>query len=175
AQAHMEMKKPLARRSKFNPYLTIDQIDYSLSSPLGTSYPYPCRGAPKGSSVATYNAGDKIQVELFGEATHNGGHCQFAVSYDEGKTFVVLRTIMKTCMLEGLSFDVPIPEGAPSSSNVVFAWTWINRSGNREYYMNCADITIVGKKNNGSIVGPKLLVANLPNSPSIPEFFSNQY
>jgi hypothetical protein len=45
--------------------------------------------------------------------------------------------------------------------------------GNREYYMNCADVIVQGGATPGSITGPKLFVANLAyiaGAPSIPEF-----
>ena len=44
-------------------------------------------------------------------------------------------------------FDIPIPEGTRNSENATFAFTWFNRIGNREMYMNCAPVTIVGGTN----------------------------
>ena len=40
-------------------------------------------------------------------------------------------------------FQVPIPRGLPSG-NATFAWTWFNKIGNRELYMNCAPVAITG-------------------------------
>ncbi|KKY29572.1 hypothetical protein UCDDA912_g10510 [Diaporthe ampelina] len=57
-------------------------------------------------------------------------------------------------------FDIPIPEGIRNSENATFAFTWFNRIGNREMYMNCAPVTIVGGTND------KELMDSLPPAPS---------
>ncbi|ORX83507.1 hypothetical protein K493DRAFT_140519, partial [Basidiobolus meristosporus CBS 931.73] len=162
--AHMEMIQPPPRHSKYNPTFT-GTPDYNMVEPLGV---YPCKGYEQGKVVQTVDAGGSIQVKLNGIATHSGGHCQFAVSYDGGDTFAVLKTVYDDCLIASLDYTVPIPSSAASSSNVVFAWAWINKVGYREYYMNCADIEIKGS-DDGYISGPKLLVANLPGYPTIPE------
>ncbi|ORX84353.1 hypothetical protein K493DRAFT_360723 [Basidiobolus meristosporus CBS 931.73] len=163
--AHMEMVQPPPRRSKYNPTWTASP-DYNMVNPLGI---YPCKGYDQGGIVQTVKAGGSIQVKIGGGATHGGGHCQFAISYDKGKTFAVLETIYNNCLIASTEYSVNIPSTAGSSKNVVFAWAWINKIGNREYYMNCADLEIQGSAN-GYITGPKLLVANLPGYPTIPEF-----
>ncbi|KAJ3344340.1 hypothetical protein HDU93_000130 [Gonapodya sp. JEL0774] len=171
ARAHIEMANPPPRNSKWIPSsLGVSNIDYDGTTPLGAARPYPCQGKPKGPIVATYQAGTSVHVSLFGSATHDGGHCQFAVSYDSGSTFVVLLTVVRECLrASGSEYNVPIPAGAPSG-DAVFAWTWINAVGNREYYMGCADVNIQGSAG-GSISGPQLFVANIaPSSVVIPEF-----
>ncbi|KAK4458148.1 hypothetical protein QBC42DRAFT_308840 [Cladorrhinum samala] len=40
-------------------------------------------------------------------------------------------------------FNVPIPQDLPNG-NATFAWTWYNKIGNRELYMNCAPVEISG-------------------------------
>ena len=40
-------------------------------------------------------------------------------------------------------YDFTIPSFAPSG-NALFAWTWFNEIGNREMYMSCAQVQIVG-------------------------------
>jgi hypothetical protein len=173
--AHMEMEYPAPRRSKFSSYYTsIYDVDYSMTAPLSNtdSSQFPCKGYAKGPSTLTLTAGSPLTVELYGSAIHGGGHCQFAMSYDGGNTWVVLSTVVRQCMLQGLNFSVPIPASAPNGA-AVFAWTWINAIGNREYYMNCADVTVQGGATPGSITGPKLFVANLAyiaGAPTIPEF-----
>jgi hypothetical protein len=58
----------------------------------------------------------------------------------------------------------------PSGEVTVF-WTWVNKIGNREYYMECADISINTNNNiSGDLSGKELLVVNLPGYPIIPEF-----
>lgn len=167
----MEMTSPAPRKSQFHSaYLSEQNVDYAMNSPLNNGFPYPCRGYPQGASAGTYSAGSAIHVTIAGEAAHNGGHCQFALSYDNGENFVVVKDVRNNCLIgSGLEFDIVIPPGAPSSDNVVFAWSWINKTGNREYYMNCADIKVQGS-NRGRLTGPKLLVANIPGYPLIDEF-----
>ncbi|KAK9723020.1 hypothetical protein K7432_002229 [Basidiobolus ranarum] len=171
--AHMEMTNPAPRESKFNPNYKDGQIDYDMTSPLDSHWTYPCRGYGPGPSVATYQAGGSVGVDLDGGADHNGGHCQFSLSVDGGKTFVVMKTVMGDCMVSARHYDVPIPKNAPNGK-VTFAWSWINKTGNREYYMNCADITIQGGSGK-CISGPKKLVADLPGYPTIPEFTNGGY
>jgi len=100
--------------------------------------------------------------------------CQFGLSYkrnaNAAEDFVVLSTVRRGCLVDtGMSFSVPIPGNAPSGNAILF-WTWINRVGNREYYMNCADVNVQGV-NGGKIEGDGLFVANPPtNGPVIPEW-----
>ncbi|ORX94941.1 putative endoglucanase precursor, partial [Basidiobolus meristosporus CBS 931.73] len=164
---HMEIKSPAPRKSTFSKYYrSIGDIDYDMNGPLGI---FPCKGYKAGYVEYSYNAGDTVQVQFDNGNTHSGGHCQFALSYDNDKTFVVLKTVVRDCFMKGLSFDVPIPATAPPSKRATLAWTWVNAVGNREYYMNCIDITIKGGVPGGTITGPKLMVANLPGYPTIPE------
>jgi len=37
-----------------------------------------------------------------------------------------------------------VPASLPDSKNVLFAWAWFNNVGNREFYMNCASVDVVG-------------------------------
>ncbi|KAI9292808.1 hypothetical protein K502DRAFT_325634 [Neoconidiobolus thromboides FSU 785] len=171
--SHMEMSYPPPRRSKHNKNYAESQFDYSYTAPLGPEFPYPCRGYGKGPSSYDAQAGQSIPVTLDGGANHNGGHCQFALSFND-KDFVVVKTVMGTCMLDSLTYNVPLPADAPNGQ-ATFAWFWINRTGNRELYMNCADITIKGGKDNGSITGRKALVADLPGYSTFPEGFANDY
>ncbi|KAI8058391.1 hypothetical protein BDF22DRAFT_665440 [Syncephalis plumigaleata] len=163
AYAHMEMSKPPPRGSKFGPDKA--NVDYSNTSPTHQI----CKGKPAGAIVATYSAGSSVDVEIVGGAPHNGGHCQFSLSYDGGKTFVVIQDVMDNCLIASTKYSVSIPATAPSADKAIFAWSWINATGNREYYMNCADIAIKGKQG-GSITGPKMLVANILGGPTVPEF-----
>ncbi|RSL89910.1 hypothetical protein CEP51_000986 [Fusarium floridanum] len=66
----------------------------------------------------------------------------------------------KECIRE---FDIPIPKDMQNGP-AVFAWTWFNKLGNREMYMNCAPIEIVGGKSDSSFVDtlPPVFVANIP-------------
>ncbi|KAI9220741.1 hypothetical protein BC828DRAFT_405543 [Blastocladiella britannica] len=169
AHAHMMMSVPPPRQWKTNPGPG-GEIDYSYTAPLGV---FPCKGYPAQAPVTTVEAGSSIPVTLSGGAPHDGGHCQFALSYDNDKTFVVVSTIIRDCMryANPAQLSVPIPPTAPSG-RATLAWAWINAVGNREYYMNCADIQITGGSGpSGSLIGPQLLVADLPGSAfTFPEF-----
>ncbi|KAJ9051193.1 hypothetical protein DSO57_1001195 [Entomophthora muscae] len=172
ASCHMDMVSPAPRRSPHNNAYTGALVDYDMTSPLGAQFPYPCRGYGAGPVVGTYEAGSTIPVTMGGGANHNGGHCQWSLSYDD-VNFASIKTVMGTCMLDTLNYQVTIPHDAPNGK-ATLAWSWINRTGNREYYMNCADIDIKGRPD-GKIVGPRMLVADLPGFITFPEGFSNDY
>ncbi|KAK9661688.1 hypothetical protein K7432_018182, partial [Basidiobolus ranarum] len=171
--AHMSMTQPAPRKSKYNSFYKGDSVDYNMDAPLNDGYAYPCRGYGAGPSVATYTAGGSVQVNLDGGAPHNGGHCQFSLSVDGGKTFVVMKTVMGDCMIASRTYSVPIPKNVPNGK-AIFGWTWVNKTGNREYYMNCADVTIQGGSGQ-CISGPKNLIANIAGYPTIPEFTAGGY
>ncbi|KAL2152879.1 hypothetical protein VTH82DRAFT_4034 [Thermothelomyces myriococcoides] len=59
-------------------------------------------------------------------------------------------------------FSVPIPKDLPSG-NATFAWTWFNKIGNRELYMNCAPVEITGGADDDKFLQdlPDLFVANI--------------
>ncbi|KAH7634605.1 hypothetical protein B0T09DRAFT_296407 [Sordaria sp. MPI-SDFR-AT-0083] len=69
------------------------------------------------------------------------------------------------------SFLVPIPDFLPPGK-ATFAWTWFNKIGNREMYMNCAPIDITGgtpsKENFNKL--PNIFIANIPGQKDIPGY-----
>ncbi|KAK0744527.1 hypothetical protein B0T21DRAFT_280609 [Apiosordaria backusii] len=60
-------------------------------------------------------------------------------------------------------FNVPIPKNMPNG-NATFAWTWYNKIGNREVYMNCAPVQISGGSDDTAFFDslPQMFVANIP-------------
>ncbi|KAF4986184.1 hypothetical protein FDECE_16087, partial [Fusarium decemcellulare] len=60
-------------------------------------------------------------------------------------------------------FNIPIPKDMKNGP-AIFAWTWFNKIGNREMYMTCAPIEVVGGKEDNSYVDslPGIFVANIP-------------
>lgn len=42
------------------------------------------------------------------------------------------------------NYTFTVPNFAPASNSALFAWTWFNKIGNREMYMNCARVSIQG-------------------------------
>ncbi|KAJ9061955.1 hypothetical protein DSO57_1015597 [Entomophthora muscae] len=173
AIAHMALTEPAPRRSIHHPGYTWENKDYDIISPLGGSFPFPCRGAPVGPVYKAYKAGSNIDIHIDGIAKHKGGHCQFSMTYDQ-VNFAVLKTIMGDCIISTVHYQVAIPKDAPNG-NATFAWTWFNKIGNREMYMNCVDIEITDGSDNGSIKGKKMVVANLPGYPIFPEGFETDY
>ena len=75
-------------------------------------------------------------LSLEGSAIHEGGSCQLSISEDGGSTFKVIKSFMGNCpAAAGVTLNVDIPKDV-KSGDVVFAWTWNNNTGNREFYMN---------------------------------------
>lgn len=60
-------------------------------------------------------------------------------------------------------FKFQIPEGM-KNGNATLAWTWFNKVGNREMYMNCAPISISGGSDDDTFYNslPDMFVANIP-------------
>ena len=85
----------------------------------------------------TYN------VTITGATIHNGGSCQVSLSYDSGSTWTVIHSYVGECPVEAgdTSYDFTVPADAPKGE-ALFAWSWFNKIGNREMYMNCAVVTI---------------------------------
>ncbi|GKT51905.1 uncharacterized protein ColSpa_12086 [Colletotrichum spaethianum] len=175
ASAHMAITYPPPLRSKENPNNGGD-IDYSITSPLSASgSDFPCKGTlnllgtPKAAPVATWQAGQVYNMTIAGGANHNGGSCQASLSFDNGKTFTVIHSYIGNCPVAGTSsLKFTLPADTPSAQDALFAWTWFNNVGNREFYMNCAVITITGGGAGGSTTTafssrPQIFKANIAN------------
>ncbi|KAL9619990.1 MAG: hypothetical protein Q9160_005459 [Pyrenula sp. 1 TL-2023] len=152
--AHMEVIKPYPIRSPVDP--DVQNKDYDYKVPLaGDGSNYPCKLYHNDSpqvSKATYTAGQSYQMTVAGamelsggseDAVHGGGSCQLSLSYDNAQTFHVIKSIIGGCPIQK-TYSFTIPSFAPSSNSALFAWTWFNKMGNREMYMNCARVTIQG-------------------------------
>ncbi|KAI9593224.1 hypothetical protein BDF19DRAFT_448948 [Syncephalis fuscata] len=150
--AHMQMYSPIPRGDIRNKEYKVPS--HKIDAPLnGRKNPgkYPCRYQEKGPITGQYTAGKNFTVEFMQGSPHMGGHCQFGVSYDNGQTWVVLRTITTMCF-EGKApyqYTVPLPKGA-RNGRALLGWAYLNAGGNAEFYMNCADIEISGGKVDGS-------------------------
>ncbi|KAF9567695.1 hypothetical protein EC968_003194 [Mortierella alpina] len=176
--AHVGFLRPCARgspRAGCPPVSNGQEIDYDLNAPIGSygKVDRPlCRTTIPSATRPVYKAGQSIETTYMVGASHNGGHCQWALSYDDGETWVVIKTVIRTCLRgakANANYTVPIPKGAPSGK-AVFMWLWNNASGVRELYSNCADIEIQGQAD-GKLTGLIPLIANYGNnSLHIPEF-----
>ncbi|KAK0708030.1 hypothetical protein B0H67DRAFT_472737, partial [Lasiosphaeris hirsuta] len=60
-------------------------------------------------------------------------------------------------------FNIPIPKDVPNG-NATFAWTWLNKIGNRELYMTCSPVSITGGSDSTAFFDslPEMFVANIP-------------
>lgn len=159
----MEMSWPYPLRSKFNAANSYDSIDYrcvpdfkpsvdaltfhqSMTVPLerdGSNF--PCKGYQNDGPalpITTYTPGSTYNMTLSGSATHGGGSCQLSLSYDNGGSFRVIKSMVGGCPLQSI-YDFMIPSYMPGG-DALLAWSWQNKVGNREFYMNCAAVRIDG-------------------------------
>ncbi|GAB1198533.1 hypothetical protein BDV32DRAFT_151258 [Aspergillus pseudonomiae] len=172
ALAHMEMIRPFPLKSQFDPKNDWSNIDYDNTSPLepnGSNF--PCRGHHKNAAwrtVANYTAGQSDYMKLAPGNNHRGGSCQISLSYDNGETFRVIESYMGGCPLK-LEWDFEIPSFAPGGQ-ALFAWSWFNIEGNREMYMNCAQVEIEGGSDSTQFNQlPEIFTANIGNGCSTVE------
>lgn len=117
-----------------------------------------------------------------GTVVHGGGSCQISVTTDLNPTpnsvWKVIKSIHGGCphrthagnldpadplyqLPDG--YDVQIPD-LPVGSYTL-AWSWFNKVGNREMYMNCAPIEITGGA--GTVDPnslPDMFIANIPQT-----------
>ncbi|KAJ1905926.1 hypothetical protein LPJ71_004422 [Coemansia sp. S17] len=168
---------------------SLDIAEKAINGPissvqLGGTMPLCRHTTPYATPSATWTAGQSVTIKFNPSAAiHSGGNCEFSMSYDNGKTFAVIHRELRYCFLGSkpasltntatiLSYTFNLPADLPSSDKAVFAWSWVNASGNREFYMNCADVAIKGGSSK-SYTGPEMVVANYPGYPTIPEFNGN--
>ncbi|KAJ2772851.1 hypothetical protein IWQ56_001209 [Coemansia nantahalensis] len=164
------MREPPPRRSKFSRYyISTDDVDYNMKSPLGGKIGYPCRNATAGPVMGTMVAGQDFKVFFDGTATRHGGDCQFAISYDNGTSFAVIWDKLDNCLLDTVNggYEVPVPDRLPAAKSAVLAWTWVPSTGSRPYYMNCVDVRIENYGKQEAYTGKELLVVNVPGKPSV--------
>ncbi|KAJ2234854.1 hypothetical protein IWW45_003074 [Coemansia sp. RSA 485] len=182
---HMEMIKPCPRYNANGidcPALPPGETkDYNENAPISSAgkmlQPFCKYPTPWPTPAATWTAGQQISVQFntWG-SPHSGGHCEWSMSYDGGSTFVVIHRVLERCFYDandGLQtvFNFTLPADLPGSDSAVFAWTWVNAMGNREFYMDCADVAIQGSS--PEFTGPQMTVLNYPDYPTIPEFEGN--
>ncbi|ATY60772.1 Chitin-domain 3 [Cordyceps militaris] len=129
-----------------------------------------------------YAQGSKQTMKFKGTAVHGGGSCQVSVTTDLKPTKTSVWKVIKSfeggCpakdqvgnMPVAPSAEYPIPEGYDftipkelSAGNYTLAWTWFNRVGNREMYMNCAPLTVTGSAGSPDFMSglPDMFVANI--------------
>ncbi|KAJ5689237.1 CAZyme family AA11 [Penicillium macrosclerotiorum] len=172
--AHMIMTQPV-------PYGK-DTINNSPLEAAGGDFPCKLRGSST-YEVTTENqmsVGGTYPLRFEGSATHGGGSCQISLTEDrsptKSTTWKVIKSIEGGCpanvtgnMGDNASaedpyhFDFTIPDGI-EAGKYTLAWTWFNRIGNREMYMNCAPVTISSSSSKRSVEAPVIekRTANFP-------------
>ncbi|KAH6639045.1 hypothetical protein C7974DRAFT_125423 [Boeremia exigua] len=160
------------------------------SSPLVPG-DWPCKqrtGVYEVSEMNQWNAGETKEISFTGSAVHGGGSCQFSLTTDseptEASQWKVIHSVVGGCPSNvsgnlpdnekgsgAAIFPVTMPESVPDGL-YTFAWTWLNKVGNREFYMNCAPVQVgaegatASSANAGAALAalPDMFVANLPDT-----------
>ncbi|KAJ6107513.1 hypothetical protein N7523_008836 [Penicillium sp. IBT 18751x] len=164
--AHMIMSNPVpyGKSTLNNSPLAADGSDF------------PCKLRDGTYDVTTENTiaiGESHALTFEGSATHGGGSCQISMTTDRAPTkdteWKVIKSFEGGCpanvdgnlsggasAADPYQFNFTIPEGI-ETGKYTLAWTWFNRIGNREMYMNCAPVTVT------SALGqlPPMFVANV--------------
>ena len=137
------------------------------SGPIHTNT-FPCHAGPVGLQLPTtgpnsFPLGSKQSLKFQGSAVHSGGSCQVSITYDNPPTrdskFRVIKSIEGGCVTRNVKgnrsggegatmpnpdeYEYTIPDDIPTGNGTI-AWTWFNRSGQREMYMACAPLSITG-------------------------------
>ncbi|GAB1314253.1 hypothetical protein MFIFM68171_04463 [Madurella fahalii] len=174
AQAHMKMRSPA-------PY-TSPAIQNGPLDPSGSNF--PCQAGDSGQysgQPTKMEKGSKQILAFTGSATHSGGSCQVSITYDNPPTkqssWKVLHSIQGGCPARNTDgntgndpeakakdeYEFPIDDDLPTGDATI-GWSWLNKEGDREFYMNCAPVTITGSEGDNATFNarPEMLVANLP-------------
>ncbi|KAJ9266042.1 CAZyme family AA11 [Paecilomyces variotii] len=155
ANAHIIMTKPV-------PY-GLGTLNNSPLDASGSDFPCKIReqmwdNEESARETNTFKIGEPQTLAFKGIATHGGGSCQVSLTTDEHPTkdskWMVIHSIEGGCPIQTAgnlvgsadtpvpnTFQFSIPDGI-SAGNYTLAWTWFNRVGNREMYMNCAPIAV---------------------------------
>lgn len=154
ANAHMIMSTPA-------PY-SQDSLNNSPLQADGSDF--PCKIRPNMWQPPTkpnnFPAGSTQPLSFIGSATHGGGSCQISLTTDEHPTknskWMVIKSFEGGCpadtngnlgggqkAADPFHFNFTIPTDIPTGKYTL-SWTWFNRVGDREMYMNCAPINVSG-------------------------------
>lgn len=176
ASAHMVISNPI-------PYGQASLNNSPLDA-SGSDYPCKLRSGTYDTSagVNTYAAGSSQKLSFKGTAVHGGGSCQISISTDTEpnakSVFKVIKSIEGGCPAKGqtgnmgdsadavdpYTYDYTIPKDL-AAGNYTLAWTWFNKVGNREMYMNCAPLVVTGSGGSSSALEslPEIFKANIGN------------
>jgi hypothetical protein len=150
------------------------------NSPLDASgSDFPCKAVPYTvNTMNDWKVGSTQTLAFTGTAVHGGGSCQMSVTTDKEPTkdskWKVIYSIEGGCPVSAKanldefgpnldnSFQFTIPPELPNGV-MTTAWTWFNKIGNREMYMNCAPITVSGGADDTTAFEalPDMAIANI--------------
>ncbi|KAK2763096.1 hypothetical protein FQN54_009730 [Arachnomyces sp. PD_36] len=172
--AHMVMVSPV-------PYMHETLDNFPLAA---DGSDFPCKlqdGLYDSPSPATNKMaiGEPQTLSFMGSAVHGGGSCQISLTTDMQPTpesqWQVIHSIEGGCPAgiggnfpenaagrQAPDFQYTIPDGI-APGEYTLAWTWFNKVGNREMYMNCAPITVEA----GSSKRDEMKSKREPNFPSM--------
>ncbi|KAJ0168154.1 hypothetical protein CTA2_9292 [Colletotrichum tanaceti] len=174
ASAHMKMSSPA-------PYDAAN-LDNSPLAPSGSNF--PCKSSSYNAAGASnvYAQGATGELAFIGSAVHGGGSCQVSITYDakpnKNSVWKVIKSIEGGCPAKNAAgnlgdnanqvnqdkYDFTIPKDMPAGNGTI-AWTWFNKIGNREMYMNCGPVTITGSEGSKEAYNalPDMFTANIGN------------
>lgn len=176
ANAHMIMAMPI-------PY-SKDSLNNSPLAADGSDF--PCKLRDNAFEVTKENIiaqGASQELTFEGSAVHGGGSCQISLTSDRQPTkdsdWKVIQSFEGGCPAKAdgnLSgnddsvFHFKMPEDI-EAGKYTLAWTWFNRIGNREMYMNCAPVTVTGGSKKRAPEEEKVIEKRTANYP--PMFVAN--
>ncbi|KAF1915084.1 hypothetical protein BDU57DRAFT_576338 [Ampelomyces quisqualis] len=169
AHAHMTMVNPVPFGSPNNSPLLENGADF------------PCKSIPYiATKMNDWPVGSVQSLILAGSAVHGGGSCQISVTTDKApdkaSKWKVIHSFEGACPVPpakggnyGLDEDLgrgpynfTIPSELPDG-DFVASWSWFNKVGNREMYMNCAAVKVTGGASDKTAFDalPDMAVANI--------------
>ncbi|PTB69317.1 lytic polysaccharide monooxygenase [Trichoderma citrinoviride] len=177
ASAHVKMSNPVPYGASTLDNSPLDATGLNFPCKVGSGFPatYNLEGA---SNV--YAQGSTQQLAFIGSAVHGGGSCQVSVTTDaqpdKNSVWKVIKSIEGGCpaqdqvgnmgddaaAIDPYKYNFTIPKEL-EAGNYTLAWTWFNKVGNREMYMNCAPLTVTGSGGSADFLNtlPDMFVANI--------------
>jgi hypothetical protein len=164
-------------------------LDNSPLDASGIDFPCKLRSGvydPEGASNV-FSLGSKYPLSFTGQAVHGGGSCQVSLTYDTQPTkdsiWKAIKSIEGGCPAQDQSgnmgdnasvadpyvYEFTVPSNIPSGRGTI-AWTWFNKIGNREMYMNCGPVILTGAGGQQSNFDalPDMFKANIGNDCGVP-------
>jgi hypothetical protein len=176
--AHMKMSSP----APFNP----EGLNNSPLDASGSDFPCKFNGVYTGTGGTTneYELGSSQTLSFIGSAVHGGGSCQVVMTYDNPPTkdsqWKVIHSIEGGCParntpgnlaenpdgVDPFAYPYTIPSDIPAGKGSI-GFTWFNKVGNREMYMNCGPLELTGTGGDQSNFDklPDMVVLNIGDHP----------